>query len=430
MPIDTNPRDTSEMVQVQPTVSDRVVSPAYPATPNAFLRSPLPEIGILHPDMLRQFYVYGMPQFRIPALPDSSNPSSSARTRTVSTSIVTRALAAGTAFNLITSGTNLSAQMVVGPGATMLFAGTGIIDATKWNGVPVAGTPPTLGKIPIGQADGSALWADPVVQGVYPDGSNVATPPVAVAPTHINPVYVGGKGIGDGNLHGLLTDNTGLLVAAGAAASGVAKSGNPVQVGWIFNTVQPTATTGQVIESQGTARGGLIVATGVDVFNVTVSAALPTGANVIGGVTQSGLFNVNQAIGVAGFGKVTDGINTAAVKASSTAALATDPALVVKLPGSTISSAPAQTAVGTTAVQVLTANTARREVIIKNTGITVIKLNLGAIAPTQTVYHISLGGDSVADNGLGGVYVSEIWNGAIQAISSAAGGTIVITELT
>jgi hypothetical protein len=48
-------------------------------------------------------------------------------------------------------------------------------------------------------------------------------------------------------------------------------------------------------------------------------------------VSQSGLWNVNQAIGVAGFEKITDGTNTAAVKAASTAAAAADSSLVVAL---------------------------------------------------------------------------------------------------
>ncbi len=48
-------------------------------------------------------------------------------------------------------------------------------------------------------------------------------------------------------------------------------------------------------------------------------------------VTESGTWNVNQAIGVAGFEKITDGTNTAAVKAASTAAVAADPSLVVAL---------------------------------------------------------------------------------------------------
>jgi hypothetical protein len=75
---------------------------------------------------------------------------------------------------------------------------------------------------------------------------------------------------------------SGTVTAAGAAASGASKSGNPVQVGAVFNTTQPTVTTGQAVEAQATARGARIVATGVDTFNVTVSAALPAGTNVIG----------------------------------------------------------------------------------------------------------------------------------------------------
>ncbi len=52
----------------------------------------------------------------------------------------------------------------------------------------------------------------------------------------------------------------------GRAASGAAKAGNPVQVGRVFNTTQPTVTTGQAVEAQSTARGAGIVATGVDPF--------------------------------------------------------------------------------------------------------------------------------------------------------------------
>lgn len=54
-------------------------------------------------------------------------------------------------------------------------------------------------------------------------------------------------------------------------------------------------------------------------------------------VSQSGAWNVNQTVGAAGFGKVTDGTNTAAVKPSSTGAAGTDPALVVTMSPNTIS---------------------------------------------------------------------------------------------
>jgi hypothetical protein len=94
------------------------------------------------------------------------------------------------------------------------------------------------------------------------------------------------------------------FISTGAAASGAAKSGNPVQVGAVFNTTQPTVTTGQVVEAQATARGAKIVATGVDTFNVTVNTALPAGANTIGSIantsfaaTQSGAWNITNISG-------------------------------------------------------------------------------------------------------------------------------------
>lgn len=85
----------------------------------------------------------------------------------------------------------------------------------------------------------------------------------------------------------------------GKAASGAAKAGNPVQVGGVFNTTQPTVTTGQAVELQATARGAAIVATSVDTFNVTVNAALPTGSNVIGALSANQSVNVAQINGVA-----------------------------------------------------------------------------------------------------------------------------------
>jgi hypothetical protein len=67
----------------------------------------------------------------------------------------------------------------------------------------------------------------------------------------------------------------------GDSASGAAKAGNPVQIGGVFNTTQPTVTTGETVEAQSTARGALIVSTGVDNFNIdniTGTVSLPTGA--------------------------------------------------------------------------------------------------------------------------------------------------------
>lgn len=86
---------------------------------------------------------------------------------------------------------------------------------------------------------------------------------------------------------------SGSLTVVGAAASGAAKSGNPVQVGAVFNTTQPTVTTGQVVEAQATARGARIVGVGVDGFAVTIAA----GAAVIGHViVDSGVITTVSAV--------------------------------------------------------------------------------------------------------------------------------------
>lgn len=101
-------------------------------------------------------------------------------------------------------------------------------------------------------------------------------------------------------------------------------------------TSAPSYTTGQTSPLSLNTSGGLRVDGSGVTQPVTVSTALPTGANVIGGVTQSGTWTVQQgstptAVANAWPVKITDGTNTAAVKASSTAAVATDPAEVVSL---------------------------------------------------------------------------------------------------
>lgn len=80
---------------------------------------------------------------------------------------------------------------------------------------------------------------------------------------------------------------SGLLAVGGPVASGASNADNPLKVGGVFNTTQPTVTTGQIVDLQATARGAAIVATGADTFNITVNAALPAGSNTIGAVTQA-----------------------------------------------------------------------------------------------------------------------------------------------
>lgn len=108
---------------------------------------------------------------------------------------------------------------------------------------------------------------------------------------------------------------------------------------------------------------------------------------------------------------------------------ATNPMPVVA-PKSSTATAAVQTAVGTTAVQILAANTSRKRVMVQNTGTTIIKISLSSTDPTQTVYHLAIAPGSIADDGKGGVYIDEMWQGVVKAISSGAGGTVSVVELT
>jgi len=131
--------------------------------------------------------------------------------------------------------------------------------------------------------------------------------------------------------------------------------------------------------------------------------------------------------------------NNPAVKAASTVPVAADEALVVSLSPNSAQFATSTTAntlpgvnpvsVTTSSGAILNSNTARKECTIVNTGTTVIFLGLGQ-TPSGTAYHIALGGCTTANDGTGGTYTSDIYKGTINAISSAIGGTVCVTELT
>ena len=92
-------------------------------------------------------------------------------------------------------------------------------------------------------------------------------------------------------------------------------------------------------------------------------------------------------------------------------------------------STPAQTSIGTTAALFLVANPKRKGLIIQNTGATVLKFTFGTVNPTQTVYHISLGAATVADDGTGATYFESSWVGRINVISSGAAGQFIYAEM-
>jgi hypothetical protein len=97
----------------------------------------------------------------------------------------------------------------------------------------------------------------------------------------------------------------------GNVASGTSDSGNPVKTGGVFNTTQPTVTTGQRVDSQSTARGALIVATGVDAFTVAGSGTFTVSGTVtanqgtspwVDNISQFGGVNISTGTGASGTG--------------------------------------------------------------------------------------------------------------------------------
>jgi len=91
-----------------------------------------------------------------------------------------------------------------------------------------------------------------------------------------------------------VTQSTSPWTIQGDSASGAAKAGNPVQVGGVFNTAQPTVTTGQTVEAQATARGALIVAPGVDGFAVSLASTTITGTVAVTQSTSPWVVNITQ----------------------------------------------------------------------------------------------------------------------------------------
>lgn len=114
------------------------------------------------------------------------------------------------------------------------------------------------------------------------------------------------------------------VVATGSAASGASTSGNPVLQGHVFRTTQPTVTNGQAVEAQATARGALIVATGVDAFNVAFASPPAVSVN-----NFPATFGISGSVAVTGtFWQATQPVSAASLPLPSGAATsAKQPAL-------------------------------------------------------------------------------------------------------
>ena len=228
-----------------------------------------------------------------------------------------------------------------------------------------------------------------------------------------NPVLVGGS---DGtDARALATDTSGHMVVVGTASDNTANSTAKLPViAAVANTSAPTYTTGDMVPLSTDTSGNLRITGSISASNPSVSttaAAVPTSATFVGGevqalqsgltagdlyplsLTTAGLLrvdgsNVTQPVSgtvTANQGtantlanawphEITDGTHgPAAVKAASTAAVATDPALVVAISPNNSLSLSAQDVTATGALGALNAT-----VSVTTAGLSSIGMQLAA----------------------------------------------------
>jgi hypothetical protein len=325
-------------------------------------------------------------------------------------------------------------------------------------------TPPTT----VAVTQSTSPWI--VASNLTHNGAAPATANLGVLPALANasaPTFTEGRQVLlstdlSGNLRttGTFTGTVSGAVTGTLTNNNAAPSTNNLGVlGFLANAADPTFTEGDLVTGSATLSGyqrvilhaettkvigtiniaasQTVAVTNTGTFAVQATLSAET-TKVIGTVNQGtspwvvsngGTFAVQASIASAQKIEIYDGTNTATVKAASTAALATDTALVVVEPGSTTTGAPANTAVTSTSSAILASNVARREVMITNTDVVAVYLGFGQV-PTATAYHVVLAPCAVAHDGSGGVFVSDVFTGAINAIVASTTGHVSVVELT
>jgi hypothetical protein len=297
-----------------------------------------------------------------------------------------------------------------------------------------SGTPvPVSGTVTAANASVSTTGTAPPGSATYIGGSVTTAAPSyttgqmnALSLTTTGLLRVDGSGVTQ-PVSGTVTSNIGTtggialdvtLAKLTIVQSTALGSNTQALVGGSVTTAAPTYTTGNI-----------------NPFSLTTAGALRVDGS---GSTQpvSGTVTSNQ--GTAGtaaqgwFSKITDGTNTAAVKAASTAAVATDPALVVAIspnnPITTTTNKAATSAVtsvagATSNTVVLASNANRIAATVYNNTSKNMYLKMGTTASTSS-FSILL---------MKGAYWEVIndYTGEIDAVwDSGVSGNVLVTELT
>ncbi len=97
---------------------------------------------------------------------------------------------------------------------------------------------------------------------------------------------------------------------------------------------------------------------------------------------------------------------------------------------SSTASAAGPTTVGTASATALAANAARVRLTIQNTGTTRLYILFGTGTANAANYHLILPAGGSSNDGSSSPYIDQMWTGAVQWASSAAGGQGVAYENT
>lgn len=228
----------------------------------------------------------------------------------------------------------------------------------------------------------------------------------------------------------------------GATASGASNAGNPVKIAGVYNSTQPTVTTGQIVDVQATVRGAQIVAPGVDNFGVQLQAAagtalvadqsnteLRTSTYVKTTTAGDTALTLGQAT-MANSLPVTMASNQGAVPVGPSAGTAFDTNQGT-VGANTLRVVNAGAATGTktnvsssaTSVTILASNTSRKGALFYNDSTQICYLDLSGGTASTSSYSVQMPSQSLFE--LPG---PVIYNGLVTGIWASANGSMRVTE--
>lgn len=291
--------DKDQLVRVERVPAQ--VTP--PANQPSILRASLAPTQQTETDDLGQLYKgTSLPVIR--HAPFSANPVTNAAANSAANNAVSQAIDGLTLpFSQITQGDNTAQGILsVDNGSELIPVNEGTVGANNLfntDGLfiaPITGVAPTHpGELLISQPDGSAAFADPLVQGLYAEGDSVVSPPAFVAPTTIQPVLTGVSA--SDTLFALRTSDTFKTFQSQGGTPGqqgiwTPASGKKFRVMKVWISVSGNAET---------ASGGLLTISLTDgmagnvvgaVFDVWIPPATPT---LAGGVFAGAIFDSGWA---------------------------------------------------------------------------------------------------------------------------------------